>query len=64
MISLFDGGFCDLFVLEYDCVRHALSIGFICAVDVCTVVVRGGLEVPAIYGVIVPGSVYVGLLMY
>ena len=53
-----------MFVLENDCTRHALSVDFIDAADMCTVVVQGGLEVPALYGVIVPGGACVGILMF
>ena len=59
-----DGGVCDVFVLEYDCLRHFLSVGLLESADVCTVVVRGGLEVPAVDGVIVPGGTCVGILTY
>ena len=64
MIGVCDGGVCDVFVLEYYCVRHALSVSFIDAADVRMVVVRGGLELPDVYGVIVPGVPCVGILMY
>ena len=59
-----DGGVWYVFVLENDCTRHALSVDFIDAADMCTVVVQGGLEVPALYGVIVPGGACVGILMF
>ena len=64
MIGVCYGGVCDVFVLENDCVRHILSVGFLDASDVCTVLVRGSLEVPAIYIVIVPGGTCFGILMY
>ena len=59
-----DSGVCDVFVLEYNCLRHSLSIGFIALSDVCTVVVQGRLEVPDVDSVILPGGECVGILMY
>ena len=63
-INVCNGGVRDVFVLEYGCVRHLLSVGILDLADVFTVVVRGGLEVPAIDCVIVPGGACVWLLMY
>ena len=63
-INVCNGGVRDVFVLEYGCVRHLLSVGILDLADIFTVVVRGGVEVPAIDFVIVPGGACVWLLMY
>ena len=63
-IGVCDSGVCDVFVLEYECVRHFLVVGFLDLTDVYMVVVCGGLEVPAIDCVIIQGGTCVGLLVY
>ena len=53
-----------MFLLEYSCVRHTLRFGFLDVADMCTVMVQGGMEIPAVYGLIVQGGTRVGILMY
>ena len=53
-----------MYVLEYYCVKHSLRVGILDSADMCTVVVRGGLEVPAVDNMIVTGGACVGIIMY
>ena len=39
MINVCGGGVCDVFVLEYDCIRQSLSIDLLDLEDVCMIVV-------------------------
>ena len=63
MIGVRDGGVCYVFVLEYNCVRHSLIVVLLDSEYVFLVVVWGGLEVPAVDGVILPGGACVGLFI-
>ena len=63
-IGLCDVGVCDVFVLEYDCVRHSFGIGILDLSDVCTVVVWWVVEVPDVDCVVFPGCAYVGISVY
>ena len=62
-IGMRDGGIYDMLLLEDNSVRHSLCICFIDSEGMCSVVVWGGVEVPYIDGMVVPGSAYTGFFV-